>query len=123
MPYPPTERSDERAREGTSVHPHVALRRQGRNANDWREARAFERQVHGYRFALSKSKTNPDGALMAPQYTAEIMEDGLTVRLCSVNNTRRAQLASKVARQQREQFKVAGIAFTFYAPLSDEPKQ
>lgn len=88
-----------------------------------KEARYFERQVHGYRFALSKSKTNPDGALMAPQYTAEIMEDGLTVRLCSVNNTRRAQLASKVARQQREQFKEAGIAFTFYAPLSDEPKQ
>lgn len=88
-----------------------------------REARAFERQVHGYRFALSKSKTNPDGALMAPQYTAELSDDGLTVRLCSVNNTRRAQLASRVARQQREQFKAAGVKFTFYAPLADETKE
>ena len=51
---------------------------------------------------------------MAPLYTAERSEDGLSVRLCATNNTRAGRRAQALLEQQARQFKEAGVEFEFH---------
>ena len=74
------------------------------------EANYFVRMISALRFAFTHDKNVEEKYRHeAPLYTTEQSEDGLTVRLLSTANTRRAQLGARVLEQQATQFREAGV--------------
>lgn len=73
------------------------------------EATHFEKSVFGVRYAyMSLKDKEAMQAHEASGFTAERIDD-LTVRLCSINDTRRARLAFKALEQRREQDAARGF--------------
>ena len=74
------------------------------------EAEYFVKMVGALRFAYMHDKNSEEKYRhVAAKFTAELQDDGLTVKLLSTANTKRAQFGAKVLRDQQEQFKKAGI--------------
>lgn len=88
-----------------------------------REASTFERTIAAIRYAFMHDKeASEQYRRYAPLYTAERSEDGLSIRLCSTENTRAGKRAQAILNQQAEQFKAAGVDFPFQFAQSNEPK-
>lgn len=86
--------------------------------SDKHEAAAFERAIQGVRYAMTQTKDGPY-VTEAAKWTAERVDE-VTVRLCSINDTKRASLAYKALLQRREQDTARGIEFVPYAPAPTE---
>ena len=86
--------------------------------NNVHEANYFMRMIAALRFAFLHDKNVDDRYKHeAALYTTEQSEDGLTVRLISTSNTKRAMLAARVLDQQATQFKEAGVLMPGEIPV------
>jgi hypothetical protein len=74
------------------------------------EANYFVRMVSALRFAFMHDKNSEEKYRHeAANYTAELQDDGLTVKLLSTANTKRAIFGAKILADQQKQFRDAGI--------------